>query len=58
MDEQEHSDFLRLADGVDHMREVLRVMVAGLVSDGFTDREARAIIASVFKAKLDGEEEE
>lgn len=41
-------DYLQLAADVDTFREMMGVYVAGLVMDGFKDREARALIAGVF----------
>lgn len=40
-----------LANSVDDVREMMRAIVAGLVADGFTDREARAIVAGVLGFK-------
>lgn len=47
-----------LAQVVDDLREVMRASVAGLVSDGFTDREAHAIIAGLLgnQVNRDGEQ--
>jgi len=41
-------DYSMLAESVDALREILSVMVAGLMNDGFTEREARAIIAGAL----------
>jgi uncharacterized membrane protein YebE (DUF533 family) len=41
-------DFDELAKAIEEMREVLRAMVAGLVADGFTDEQARALVVSVM----------
>lgn len=41
-------DYALLAAQVEGMREILSALVAGLVKDGFTDREARQIIAGSF----------
>ncbi len=51
-------DFAALAAGIEQMREGLAAAVAGLIADGFTDREARMIIAGVMAAqgnKTEGE---
>jgi hypothetical protein len=34
------------------MREMTRSVIAGLVADGFTDREARVIFASILGRDL------
>lgn len=49
--EEASIDYSVLAQAVDEIREVCNVAVAGLMADGFTDREARAIIAGFFAAK-------
>lgn len=41
-------DFKMVAEGIDELREMLRAMVAALIEDGFTDREAHAITARVM----------
>lgn len=41
-------DFEMLAVAVDGIREMTRAMVAGLVEDGFTDEQARAIVAGTL----------
>lgn len=46
-----------LAEAIDDMRETFRAAVAGLVTDGFTKREAHALIAGVFAANTKGEGE-
>jgi len=46
-------DYEELAANVEQMREVLRAMVAGLTADGFTDEQARAIVASVIERGKD-----
>lgn len=51
-------DYEELAIAMDNLREVLRGMVAGLVNDGFTDREARAIVTQVMGYTPPDEEEE
>lgn len=52
MDDQPAVDFLALAKANDELREVLAASVAGLVADGFTDREARAIIAGMWSSNV------
>lgn len=44
-------DFNELAQGIEQMLEVTRALVAALKEDGFTDREARMITASLFASK-------
>lgn len=48
MTEPNPIDYSALAKGVEQMRECVNSLVAGLKSDGFTDREARIIVASLF----------
>lgn len=48
-------DFEDLAQATESMREVLGVMVAGLVTDGFTDEQARAIVTSLMVMNAKGE---
>lgn len=48
-------NFEELAQAVEGMREVMQVFVAGLVADGFTDKEARSIIAGLFAARAEAE---
>jgi hypothetical protein len=43
-------DFEALAAGVEQMREAVRAMVAGLVADGFTDEQARDIVAGIWRS--------
>lgn len=47
-------DYAALAEGMDQLREVLRAMVAGLVSDGFTDEQARRLVTRVLCYPQDG----
>lgn len=47
-------DYEGLAESVEQLREVVAAMVAGLVADGFTDREARQIIAASVAVGDDG----
>lgn len=51
-------DYDTLAEAVDQMREAMRAAVAGLVADGFTKREAHALVAGVFAGNIKGYEEE
>lgn len=44
---------LAFANALTEIREMFAAMVAGFVEDGFTDREARAIIAGVFANNQD-----
>jgi uncharacterized membrane protein YebE (DUF533 family) len=46
-------DYLAAAQAIDDMREMVRALVAALKEDGFTDREARAIVAGFFAPKED-----
>lgn len=41
-------DYEALATGLDQYRECLRAMVAGLMADGFTDRQARALVTRLM----------
>lgn len=50
-------DYNVLANAMDEMREVLRSMVAGLMTDGFTKREAHAIVAKMMGYPPEEEEE-
>lgn len=61
MDKQEGVDFEVLAQSSDEVRETCRVLVAGLMNDGFLEVEARCIVAGVFgtlipKAGVSGNE--
>lgn len=47
-----------LAEGIDEMREALQAAVAAMVEDGFTEREARVILAGSFAALTKKAEEE
>lgn len=47
------SDLLEFAKALTEFREMFNAMAAGLVEDGFTDREERAIIAGVFSNNQD-----
>lgn len=39
-----------LAQSVEQVREVMKAMVAGLVADGFSDEQARDIIAGLWRS--------
>lgn len=41
-------DYEALATGLDQYRECLRAMVAGLMADGFTDAQARALVTRLM----------
>lgn len=47
------SDLLEFANALTEIREMFAAMVAGFVEDGFTDREARAVITGVFANNQD-----
>lgn len=42
-----------LASAVDVVRETMRAFVAGLVEDGFTDEQARDIVAGSLRHRND-----
>jgi hypothetical protein len=46
------SDYNELARQSEQVREIVSALVAGLVHDGFTDREARTIVAGIFGSKI------
>lgn len=48
-----HTDWEALAQGLADLRELLQSMVAGLVADGFTDREAREIVTALLRQQQD-----
>lgn len=51
-------DYEQLASATEAYREVINALVQGLVSDGFTDREARIITAGMFASKIEDMKEE
>lgn len=51
-------DFEELAAAVENMREGFRAMVAGLVADGFTDEQARALVVAIMTNKRDEDEDD
>lgn len=52
MTQQAGLDYEELAQNMDEMREVVRAMVVGLMSDGFLEVEARAIVAGIFASNI------
>lgn len=50
-------DYEELAANVEAMREIYRAMVAGLVADGFTDEQARALVVSITTREVDDDDE-
>jgi len=51
-------DYEGLANSVEEMREIFRAMVAGLVADGFTEEQARALVVEITTRQVeeDGDE--
>jgi len=49
-DEGTGIDFEAVADGVQQMRETVNAMVVALVADGFTDEQARDIVAGLWRS--------
>lgn len=45
-------DYSQLAQSVEEFREIINALVAGLVTDGFTDREARALVAGFWATRI------
>jgi hypothetical protein len=45
-------DYETLAQGIDQMKEVVTALVESLRTDGFTDREARVIVAGLFAGTI------
>lgn len=41
-------DVTALAEAVDQIRETIRAVVAGLMSDGFSEEQARAITTGIM----------
>ncbi len=41
-------DYNELAQGSDEIRESCGIVVAGLMTDGFTEKQARAIVAGLL----------
>jgi hypothetical protein len=46
------TDYNELANAVEEFREVINALVAGLITDGFTDREARALVAGFWASRI------
>jgi uncharacterized membrane protein YebE (DUF533 family) len=40
-------NYEELASNIEQMREIFRALVAGLVADGFTDEQARALVVAM-----------
>lgn len=45
----EQFDFTEFATAIDDVREAMRAMVAGLMSDGFTEEQAREMVAGMWR---------
>lgn len=43
------SPYEALAEGIDEVKELARVMVRGLMSEGFTEEQARDITAGIWR---------
>ena len=50
-------DFEELAASIENMREIFRAMVAGLMDDGFTEEQARALVVEITTRKVDDDDE-
>jgi uncharacterized membrane protein YebE (DUF533 family) len=50
------TDYEELARSVENMREIFRAMVAGLIADGFTDEQARALVVSMVTSMKSDDE--
>jgi hypothetical protein len=50
-------DYEALAKSTEQVRECLAVMVAGLIQDGFTEKQARMIVAGMWAMDDDDEED-
>jgi uncharacterized membrane protein YebE (DUF533 family) len=50
-------DFEELAGSIENMREIFRAMVAGLMADGFTEEQARALVVEITTRKVDDDDE-
>lgn len=48
--EQKQVDYLKMAEGVEDLRETLRVMVAAAKAEGFTEEQARDIVAGLWRS--------
>lgn len=49
--------FSEIMEGMDQYREALRGFVAALMSDGFDEKQARALVTRVMSTKSDDEEQ-
>lgn len=47
------TDYEEFAAGLDEFREAMRMMVAGLTADGFTDEQARVLVVAAFASQED-----
>jgi hypothetical protein len=58
-DEPESLDYSALAQSVEQMKEVVMALTAGMEANGFTPREARALVAGLISMhnKEKGEED-
>ena len=46
-------DYEELASNIEQMREIFRALVAGLIADGFTDEQARALVVAMITRNND-----
>lgn len=46
-------DYEELAANIEQMREIFRALVAGLIADGFTDEQARALVVAMITRNND-----
>jgi uncharacterized membrane protein YebE (DUF533 family) len=46
-------DYEELAANIEQMREIFRALVAGLIADGFTDDQARALVVAMITRNND-----
>jgi hypothetical protein len=49
-DKPKSVDYEQIAQGVDELRETLRVMVAAVMAEGFTDEQARDIVTGLWRS--------
>jgi len=50
-------NFEELAASIETMREIFSAMVAGLMDDGFTEEQARALVVEITTRKVDDDDE-
>jgi uncharacterized membrane protein YebE (DUF533 family) len=50
-------NFDELAESIENMREIFRAMVAGLMADGFTEEQARALVVEITTRNVDDDDE-